>query len=228
MEEEITIDIAEIIRILKAHFIWIVLVGVFGAGIGFAVPKFLLTPEYKADVSMIVKNSDNAGTGTVTTGDLNASEYLAGTYAYIIKSDIVLQQVIDELHLNVSYRELSGQIVVDTISNTQILNVSMQHENPELAELIIDKISRIAPEIIVDRVEAGSCKIVSNVRVTDSPVYPSVKKGIAIGCAIGIMLAVMVILCREFLDNTVKTEDQLTSRTGLTVIGVIPKLEKRR
>ncbi len=91
MDEDI-IDLSEVAAILRAHLIWIILAGVIGTGIGFAIPKYFITPEYRADVSLIVKNSDTLQGGTVTTGDLDASEYLAGTYAYIIKSDIVLQK----------------------------------------------------------------------------------------------------------------------------------------
>ena len=69
---------------------------------GFGVSKFLMTPKYQASALMIV-NTRQDTTSNVTSDQINSATKLVSTYSIIIKSDTVLQQVINNLGLSLTY-----------------------------------------------------------------------------------------------------------------------------
>jgi capsular polysaccharide biosynthesis protein len=108
---------------------------------------------------------------------------MVNTYAIIIKSNTVLNEVIDTLQLNMKYKTLAEKITVGAVDATQVMRVSVQDADPALAKQIVEQIAAIAPERIVEAVEAGSCKVISDVEAGEEPVSPSLKKYIAV-CAL--------------------------------------------
>ena len=73
-DDEIIIDLWQIVYILWQHAVWILLVAVLCADLGFAVAAFVVPPTYSASADMIVNNKQNTATqtGDVTTSDLSA------------------------------------------------------------------------------------------------------------------------------------------------------------
>lgn len=54
---------------------------------------------------------------------------------------------------------------------------------------------------------------------------PSLLRNLAMGLLAGLMLGVLLALAFEFLDDTLKTPEDLEKQLGLSVLGVIPKLK---
>ena len=91
-----TIDLLEVLNAVRQHLLAVILTTVILAGVGFGVSKFLITPQYEASALMIV-NTRQDTTSNVTSDQINSATKLVSTYSIIIKSDTVLQQVIDNL-----------------------------------------------------------------------------------------------------------------------------------
>ena len=106
------------------------------------------------------------------------------------------------------------------------MKVAVKDPDPELARKIVKEIAKISPEEIVDSVEAGSCKVVSQVRVPTDPVSPSLKKNVVIAAAAGFVLVVAIILLKSFLENYIVDDDDVQKYLGLPVLGVIPEIEE--
>ena len=105
MEDEETIDLMELARLLWAHIVQIVAAAVAAALICLLVCMFALTPKYQASINMIV-NTRQDTTTTFTSDNFNSAKNLISTYAVIIKGNTVLNEVIDELDLDMTYGEL--------------------------------------------------------------------------------------------------------------------------
>ena len=74
--------------------------------------NFLITPQYESSALMIV-NTRQDTTSTVTSDQINSATKLVSTYSIIIKSDTVLQQVIDDLGLSSELTvSLKGRVTV--------------------------------------------------------------------------------------------------------------------
>ena len=104
-EEYETIDLLEVLNAVRQHLLAVILTTLILACAGFGVSKFLMTPKYQASALMIV-NTRQDTTSNVTSDQINSATKLVSTYSIIIKSDTVLQQVINNLGLNLTYSEL--------------------------------------------------------------------------------------------------------------------------
>ena len=159
-QAEREIDLRVIWGVLRKNLILIIIVTViFGIGAYF-YSAFFIPKQYSASAMLIVNNKANDKT-TVNATEINAAQGLAELYSIIIKSDTVLTQVIDELQLNMTYEQLNSKISVSSVNSTQVIKISMTHQNAEFAQKVIEKLVEVAPPIITDKVEAGSVKVIS-------------------------------------------------------------------
>lgn len=225
MEQEYeTIDLREIFAILKNNIILIVAATVIAAVVGGLVTMFLITPQYEAEAAIIV-NTRQDQNASVTNDQLTSAKNLVPTYSIIIKSDTVLNPVIKELSLDMTYDQLKAKVTVSALDATQVMGVSVRDPDPALAKSIVAKIVEVAPEIVRDMVEAGSVKVVSAARVGEKPVSPKAAQNIAISALVGLVLSVGYAFLREMLNNTFKTDEDLHRHLGVVVLGVIPEVE---
>lgn len=171
MEDEETIDLMELARLLWAHAVQIVAAAVAAALICLLVCMFALTPKYQTSINMIV-NTRQDTTTTFTSDNFNSAKNLISTYAVIIKSSTVLNEVIDTLDLDMTYGQLYGMVSVTSVDDTQIMKVAVTDTDAERAGEIAQTISEIVPDVLVEKVEAGSCKTVSDVIIDPNKVFP--------------------------------------------------------
>ena len=219
-----TIDLLEVLEVVRQHILVILLVTVIAAAAGFGVSKFVLVPHYEAS-ALIIVNTRQDVTANVTSDQINSATKLVSTYSIIIKSDTVLQQVINNLGLSLTYGQLKERVTVSAVDDTQVMQVTVRSDNPEWARQVCEQITAISPDVILESVEAGSVKLISQASVTPDPVSPNVPKNTAIAAILGLVASIGIVVLRELLDNKIKTEDDVRKYLDLPVVGVIPDYE---
>ena len=222
-EDEETIDLMELARLLWAHIVQIVAVAVAAALISLLVCMFVLTPKYQASVNMIV-NTRQEGTATFTSDNFNTAKNLISTYAVIIKGNTVLNEVIDELDLDMTYGQLYKMVAVDSVDSTQIMKVTVTDTDAERAGEIVQTIADIVPDVLVEKVEAGSCKTVSDVVINPNKVFPQTKKYVALAGVLGAVVVCAILVLEHLLHDTVVDDDDVQKKLGLPVLGLIPEV----
>lgn len=234
MEEKETvreseIDLRAILLLLKRNLALIIIVTfVFGV-VSYLFSKFFLPKQYEANAMIIVNNLSDDQT-TVNNAEMTAAKDLADVYTIIIKSDAVLQEVIDREKLSMSYEELRNAVSVSASSTSgQVLTVSMKSVNAETSKRIIESVVEVAPPIIKNDVEAGSVEVISEPKISNNsnPVSPNSARNAMLGAAIGLVLTLVLIFVRELTNNTFKTEEDITDLLKLPVIGVIPSVDTK-
>lgn len=223
-EDYETIDLLEVLNVVRQHILIIVLTTVIAAAAGFCVSKFLMVPKYESSALMIVNTRQDA-TANVTSDQITSATKLVSTYSIIIKSDTVLQQVINNLGLNLTYPELKDRVTVSAVDDTQVMQITVLSDNPEWARQVCEQITLISPDVILESVEAGSVKLISQASVNPDPVSPNILRNTAVVALLGLVLSVGVVILREMLDNRIKTEEDVRKYLELPVIGVIPDYE---
>lgn len=219
------INIIELLFVLKGKIIWIVLCAMVGAAISFTYTTYRITPLYQASLKMIV-NSKRDAYAVLTVSDVTSAESLVATYAAVIKSNRVLDRVIEKLELNMGWTSLNGMIAVNPVNNTPVMNIVVTNPDPEMARRIVNTIAEVAPAIIVDAVEAGSCKVISDAYCSGWPVSPNVRQNTMKGMAVGAMLCAGVVVLFHLLNDNVRSEEQLAELTGVPVLSSIPLVGK--
>lgn len=221
-----TIDLLEVLEVVRQHILVIVLVTVIAAAAGFGISRFVMVPQYEASALMIVNTRQDV-TANVTSDQITSATKLVSTYSIIIKSDTVLQQVINNLGLSLTYGQLKDRVTVSAVDDTQVMQITVQSDNPEWARQVCEQITTISPDVILESVEAGSVKLISQAAVSPNPVSPNVTKNTAMAAVLGFIVSVGIVVLRELLDNKIKTEDDVRKYLDLPVVGVIPDYDMR-
>ena len=220
-----TFDLRELIQEIKKYF-WIILLSmiIFGSA-GYLVSKYFITPEYESAITMIV-NTRQDNTTVVTNDSITSAQNLVSTYSVIIKSNTVLNQVIDSLNLAMTYAVLDSNVYVNALDNTQIMRVAVRNSDKDTAAKIVQEISAIAPDVIVETVEAGSCKVISHVMTRDNPVTPNITKNTLLTTVAGLMVSIIVIALRSlFKEKRLVDDNDIQKYFDVPVLGVIPEVE---
>lgn len=224
--QEYEVSLIEILLALKEKLVLIIAVTLFSAFLGGLGTFFLIEPQYEASVNMIV-NTRADMKGSITTDNINSAQNLVDTYAIIIKSNTVLNEVIKKLDLEMSYDELYEKVSVDAINNTQIMKISVKNEDVFTAERIAETISKVAPEKVVEAVEAGSCKVVSQVEKKEKAVSPNFSINMLITGMIGLCVCAGIIVLKELLYDYIVDDIDVEKKIGINVLRMIPYIEEK-
>ena len=218
------ISLQEIFAILWNKAWIIALCLIVGACVGFGVSRYLIEPTYSSKMSMYVNNNSERGDSALNINDINASQKLVATYIEILKSDVVLNKVMDQLEVEYTNEELRKMISASAVNNTEILEVKVTSKDPEEAAAIANTLSEVAPPEIIRVVQAGDVQLIDKAVVNDQPVAPSVAKNTVIGGLLGVILAIGAVLLLAMLDISIKSSEDLSKRYGLPVLGAIPDI----
>ena len=221
---EKSISMQELFLLLKKNILGLIAAGLVGGMLIFCICSFLVAPVYKASAKMIV-NSRVEQNNNVTNDQLTSAQKLVDTYAIIIRSQPVLDPVIETLELPMDVEMLAKKVTVTSVNDTQFMEIAVESTDANQAFRIVEEIVKICPAIIIDAVEAGSVKTVEPAHLHNEPVSPHTTLFTLLAaclCALGV-LTIQVL--RHLLDNTYKSEMDLRNDLELPVLGVIPDFE---
>lgn len=220
MEE--TISLQEIIDVLKKRMKMILLITIIAAAISGIISFFILTPIYQASTQLLV-NQSQSDQQYVDVNQVRSNIELINTYNVIIKSPTILEKVIDDLALDRTYDELNNQVNVTSAQNSQVIEITVEDANPAQAVEIANGIATVFQNDIVDIMNVDNVNILSVAELSDnpSPVKPNPTLNIAIALVIGLMVGIGLAFLLEYMDNTIKTEQDIEKHLGLPVLGTI-------
>ena len=221
---EKSISIQELFVLLRRYLVLIIAAGLIGGIITYCVYSFFVAPVYEASAKMIV-NSRQEQTGSVTNDQITSAQKLVDTYAIIIRSQPVLEPVIEKLNLNIDVEVLAKAVAVTSVNDTQVMQIAVQSKDPQQALQIVEQIVNTCPSIIIDAVEAGSVKTIEPAHLKKEPVAPSTNLFTVVAAFLCMVAVVMIVMLRFLLDNTYKSETDLRNDLELPVLGVIPDYE---
>ena len=220
---ETEISLLDIWSLVRRRWIFILAAGIICGAVVGLYTHFFIEPVYEAKVSMYVYSAERNDKG-VTTSELSASKTLVDTYIVILKSNTVLEAVIDALELPYNENQLNSMISASAMDNTEAFEITVSNTNPELAQQIANSIADIAPDQIIRVVKAGSVEVIDHAKLPEKPASPSMKKNVAIGFIIGLVLCFGVFLILQILDTAIWLEEDLAGIFEIPVLGSIPKI----
>lgn len=224
MQQEISLR--EIFFAIRKKWKWIVLGGVLGAFLAFALSAYVLPKKYTASLDMYVNNNrEDTETGNRNQNDLNASQMLVDTYTVILENDAVLSQVAADLG-HITLEELKQALRFGPVGATEVLRISAETEDPQLSADICNAVAARAPEVLQRVVKAGSVEAVAPATASSEPASPHVKRNTVFGALIFLALSVIAVVLRFALDTTVKGETDVKQRLDLPVLGEIPSFSQ--
>jgi non-specific protein-tyrosine kinase len=291
------IDLRQYSRIIWRWTWLLILCAALAGGAAFLVSRSM-TPVYAASTTLLINEAPDAQTSDYTA--LLMSERLARTYAQMLTQRPVLSAVIADLELEMDVEDLQGAVEVQPVRDTQLIELTVENENPYTAAAIANTLvqvfrerndvlvqSRFAESIAsleaqlnrldsqikesdaaiatlgseitaeegaaLERLqtdlaqyqtsysnllqsyeelrvaEAGSVSNVVPVEPAEpdfAPVRPRTLMNTALAIVVGGMLGLGAVFLIEYLDDTVKSPEELARVTDIPVIGVITDVGK--
>lgn len=221
---EYEIDLREIFDMLKKRWFMIfslTVVAVIAAGI---ISFFVMTPIYESSSTLLVNYKQNQET-VMTYSDIQMSQKLVDTYSEIIKSRSVAEAVLQKLDLDLTPGQLSSKITVSKVSDTEIIRINVQDEDPAMAALIANTVSDVFKKEVKSIMTVDNVSTIDTAVAPENPVKPNKLMNIAIAGVLGVMVSVGLVFVFEFLDRTYKTPTDVERHLGLPIIGAIPDME---
>lgn len=221
MEE---INIRDFLNYLKKYVLVIVAVAlVLIIGV-FIYDKSIKKPLYTTYTTIILTKSNETQTGTtITQNDILLNQKLVETYSKIIKSKLVLEQVISETGVTYTAEELSENVSVEAYENTEMLKISVTDQDPELAANIANSIAQVFSG------EIAKIYQINNISVVDVAVTPeevsnnTLKRDLLLALFVSIFGTIGVVFVVYYFDDTVKLTDDLEEEIGMPVVAKVFK-----
>ncbi|ANU13965.1 Tyrosine-protein kinase transmembrane modulator EpsC [Planococcus halocryophilus Or1] len=225
MEE--TISLQDLFKTLKKRAGLIALMTILAITIAGVVSFLVLTPMYQTSTQILV-NQEQSEAAQLTNQNIQTDLQLINTYSVIIKSPAILDEVANQLDLDMSVEQLNNMITVNTAENSQVVNVTVQDANPALAVDIANTTAKVFESEIQNLMNVDNVSILSPavLKENPSPVAPNPMLNMAIAAVIGMMLGVGIAFLLEYLDTTIKDQQDIEEILDIPLLGVISPIKE--
>ena len=225
-KDKIEIDVLQMLKVLWKRKLIIVLAAVITGGIAFGYSSFVVKPEYTSTTRIYVVNRNQGDKPGLTNQDLQAGSYLVKDYREIILSQDVLEKVVAEQKLNIDAKTLARKVRVTVPADTRIVSISVRDGVPEEASRIANALREVAAEKIIAVTRVSDVTTLEEARPALSPSSPNIRRNTILGVGAGAGLIIFVVLLVELLDDRVKRPEDVEEVMHISLLGVIPNLEK--
>ena len=214
------LDLEYLFKLFKKNFVLMVLVGLLGGTVAFAVTNLLIPKKYESRAMLYVENKNQAS-DSVNINDINAAQKLVNTCQILFKSGTILENLIAELDLPYDKETLNNMIVTQSVNSTEILEIVVESGDPLESQLIVNALVELAEAEFKRVIKQGSIEVVDFGEVNTQPSSPNVKLFTAAGFVLCFALIYVIALIRDMFDVTVKTGDDLSQNYKVPVFAEI-------
>lgn len=218
-EDEIEIDLKELFFEMLNHWKMIVLSMALVGIIAFIISRFILTPQYESTSQLYVLTKS---TSITSLADVQLGTNLTNDYMVVVKGRPVAEQVIENLDLDEGYGELLSKVTLNNPTDSRILEITVRDPDPKRAKKIADEMAKVASAFIAEKMDQDSPTLIQKGYADAGPVSPNVSKNTLLGAAIGLILAIGMILISYLLNDTIINSDDIEEKLGLHMLGALP------
>lgn len=216
--EETEIDLVELFFEFLRHIWAILFATIAGALVAGLITVFVLTPMYTSTSQLYIMSKSSM----VDLSSLQMSTSLTADYEEMIKTRPVVEQVIENLGLKTSYGELLSHISISNETNTRIIKITVEYDDPVVAKDIANELANVSKEQIAQIMNVDEPRIVEPAIVAKSQSSPNNGKNVVIGALVGLLLALAFFTIRYIMDDTIKNADDIEKYLGLNTLASIP------
>ena len=223
MEE---INIKDFLDYLKKYSLMIVCFILFCVLVIGVFDRFFKVPLYQSNTTVVLvkdDNKDDVESDTINQNDIQINQKLVSTYSEIIKSRLVLNQVIRELNLDYTFEKLYKEISVSQVADTAILKIVVTDKTKENSRNIANKVAEVFTK------EISSIYKLNNVSVIDEALTPSIPsninimKDIVIVGMLSFAGSIAIVFVIFYFDDTLRSIDDMEEEIKTPVIAKVYK-----
>ncbi len=221
MEE---VNIKEFFKYVRKYVLVIALVAITFCSFALIYSVYIKKDMYESNTTLVLTKSTSTvdqASGTITQNDILLNQKLVSTYSELIKSKLVLNQVIEKLDLDYKINELAKLISVDSIENTEILKITVKNEDPKLAKDIANETAKIFSKEIVDIYNINNISIIDKAVLSKNISNNTTIRDSIIALFGGIFISLIILFIKYYFDDTIKFDDDLEEKINMPILGKI-------
>ncbi|MGY1769918.1 polysaccharide biosynthesis tyrosine autokinase [Blastococcus sp. SYSU D00813] len=219
-------DLKDVVQAVR-HGWWLIVLGALAGMVGAGLLTWQATPLYTSTSQLFVSTTGTDTTTTAYQGNLFSQQRVT-SYVEILTSERLAARVVDQLGLDETPAELTADLTASAVPDTVLLDVTVTRSSATEARDIAlalgqQFISLVTSLETPDGATASTVKVefIEEPQVADAPTSPVLLNNLAFGLLAGLVLGGGAALLREWLDNTVKTPDDVEDLTGVAVVGAL-------
>ncbi|WP_094549309.1 YveK family protein [Petroclostridium xylanilyticum] len=214
-------ELREYLQIIRKRLWVVILITLLSTTTSAVISFFVLKPIYQSNTTLYVfKKIDTQG--GIAYNDLLVGNQLVKDYRELVKSRLVSSTVIQELGLkDMTTSQMAAKLGVSLKNDTRLIEITAQDTDPEMAKEIANKVAEVFKKKVVELMDVENVQIIDKAEVPLTPVKPKKELNVAIAAFVGLMTGLGIIFLIEYLDNTIKTPEDVQKHLGLPVIGTI-------
>ena len=212
------------------------LIGVVLSGISFLrgemSKQYIITSSFSVNTQteggLFVSGEDYPG-----YNDINMSEDLAGTVSYILKSDMMLEDVINSLELlGVTTKNIYDNLTLHQYEETQVIEMTLSWRGAHEGISILTELNKRAPEVLQETLSIGT------ISVLNEPAAKYIIGGnidvilwaytALIGLAVGLGITIFKLFTRPTLINVKDVKELFKKETLCEIAEDRAFFEKRK
>lgn len=225
-QEKFEIDAFQLVKVLWKRKFLIALVALVAGVTAFAYSSFVIKSQYASTTRIYVVNRNQADKPGLTNQDLQAGSYLVKDYREIILSQDVLEKVVADQNLTIDAKTLGRKVSVTVPADTRIVSITVRDGKPEEASRIANALRDVAAQKIISVTRVSDVTTLEEARPATFPSSPNIRRNTMMATIAGVGIVIVIVLLVELLDDRVKRPEDIEEVMHLSLLGVIPNLEK--
>ncbi|MBQ9080746.1 MAG: hypothetical protein IJY27_06715 [Clostridia bacterium] len=218
------INIADLWEVFTDHIWQIVLAGllVFALFTGYSVITYQAEYTSTATVYLIRQKDEGSTSSNITYNDFSLALSTVNDCTRTFKSHKVLDQVISNLGMSISYEQLSRMITITNPTSTRFLEISVTTYRADDAKEIVDMLCSVGSASIMDVMGIDQVNLVDEGTESNVPSNSMITPMcFIVGLAAAVIVYAVYLLIFMFNDK-ISTPDDIEKYFGLSVLGLIP------
>lgn len=213
--DEITIDLIGLLLRVK-KFWWLIIIGIImGIGVSWLYTDKCVTPMYSASSMVYLRGSSTDPTASFQ--DIQVSTALTKDYELIFRSRPIMEKVIEDLSLPMTYKQLAARVEISNPNDTRILKVAIKDQDPELAKKIVNRI--VAHGMDSAKVIDQKDPYLVEEAVKDLDIVsPNMKMNMMVGGLAGCIIMLGVIFIQYLINDHIVTSEDVEKYLDLPVL----------
>lgn len=208
--EGVNINLFELWYMLWRKWWLILLSAVIGGAAMWAVTTRLITPMYESKATLYILNKT---TSITSMADIQVGSELSSDFKVIATSKPVLDGAIEEIEdeegLHFTRSEILENLTVATISDTRLLVITVQHEDPEIACIIANAVAEVTASRMAEITKSEPPTMAEWAEAAKKPVSPNLIKNVMLGSVAVAILMCLLLLAIYIADDNIKTEEDV-------------------
>lgn len=165
---------------------------------------------------LALQNQIDAVRKQIVSETANIRVSMKAQYDAAVTQETMLEKKLDELRtsaLNVDSRSIRYNLLKRDVDT-----------NRELYNALLQRVKQVS---MAGNVRPSNISIIDHAQVPTSRYAPSLSRNLSMGLLLGAFLGIGSALFLEYLDDTLKTPEDVETHLGIGVLGIIPKLHKQ-